>query len=187
MDVLAFCIVYLALFGGLGAAIGNNQRRPLLGFVAGTLLGPIGWFAMALSDYRPKCPACMNRVNHGATICAHCGKVQSQSRPQRPVNESGEIKSGTQNMRALSWVFGCLAAVFLFNAIAVETSIVRLGLVVAGVAFLAIAIMSTGFAVLSKKLPPSVPPPPQSHQPLTPRDLLEREKSRAAQEFLTRM
>ena len=72
---LVFLALYAALFGGVGAMIGSWRGNAIIGFLSGVLLGPIGWLAMALSDYRPRCPQCRGRCDAKAVRCMHCGVI----------------------------------------------------------------------------------------------------------------
>jgi len=69
-------ITWLAIQSGVGLLIGRARGRPLLGWILGLLLGPIGWITMAvLSDKRPKCPECLGVVVPGAKKCKSCGST----------------------------------------------------------------------------------------------------------------
>ena len=84
LDIFTFFIglvVWILIFGLVGALIGKRRGRIGSGVFWGVLFGPLGWLITALlTDLRPKCSLCGAAVNRGATRCCHCG---------------GEISSGT--------------------------------------------------------------------------------------------
>ena len=57
----------------VGAAIAESRGQRVSGVVIGAILGPIGWLILLGLDERPKCPACLGRVNVGASKCCRCG------------------------------------------------------------------------------------------------------------------
>jgi len=61
----------LLLNAGVGFLVGRKFGDGELGIAWGILLGPLGWLIMFLCDSRPKCPACLARIDVGARVC-HC-------------------------------------------------------------------------------------------------------------------
>ena len=58
--------------GLISAAIGSQRESPVLGFLLGFFLGPIGIVLAFLVDNRPTCPFCAERHRTGAVLCPHC-------------------------------------------------------------------------------------------------------------------
>jgi len=82
---VTFCL-YIAICGGVGAIIGSQKKSALGGFIAGALLGPIGWIITCFFDNRDKCPECAARHNDGAKKCPQCqyefDKVEDPETPK---------------------------------------------------------------------------------------------------------
>ena len=57
----------------IGALIGQNKGRPVEGFFAGLLLGPLGLIFIIARSARWKCPECGGAIEKGVRKCRHCG------------------------------------------------------------------------------------------------------------------
>ncbi len=78
VDCFPLCSLLAGAFisGLIGMAIGSLKGSPGLGCVLGFVLGPIGWFIIAVSpDIRPKCPYCKGAIVPGAIKCQNCGST----------------------------------------------------------------------------------------------------------------
>jgi len=81
VDLLTDFLLWMVVFGGVGATIGARKTRVFAGFMWGILLGPIGWLLIAAGpNYGPQCPACKGSVPTDATKCMHCGADLDASR-----------------------------------------------------------------------------------------------------------
>ena len=68
-----FFLIFWILFGVARAMIGARKGEPIVGFILGIFLGPIGLLIVALSKgNRQDCPFCRELIRPGATICPHC-------------------------------------------------------------------------------------------------------------------
>jgi DNA-directed RNA polymerase subunit RPC12/RpoP len=68
-----FLVMWIVLFGALGAVIGERKGIGGQGFAVGVLLGPLGvLFVLAASGNRVRCPACRELVDPAASVCPHC-------------------------------------------------------------------------------------------------------------------
>ncbi len=50
--LVVWIVLYVAILGGVGALIGRRNDQPILGFVLGLFLGPIGWIVVAVLGSR---------------------------------------------------------------------------------------------------------------------------------------
>ena len=75
-------LVLWLLFGLIGALIGNKKGRPLEGFFAGLLLGPIGLIFIIARKPKWTCPECNGAVGKDVRKCKHCGSDLVQTKPQ---------------------------------------------------------------------------------------------------------
>ncbi len=76
MELGQFLLIYFAsalVCGFIGCFIGSIRGSGRTGFALGFFAGPLGWLISFFVDQRPQCPACLGRVNTGATKCMHCG------------------------------------------------------------------------------------------------------------------
>ena len=72
-ETMFFGLMWIVLFGALGAAIGEKKGIGGQGFAVGALLGPLGvLFVLAASGNRVRCPACRETVDPAASVCPHC-------------------------------------------------------------------------------------------------------------------
>lgn len=69
---LAGCV----LCATLGKARG---RDPVMCFGAGLFLGPLALVWIAITDARPQCTACRERIDREATICPKCRTARAAS------------------------------------------------------------------------------------------------------------
>lgn len=66
--------IWCFIWGVLSAIVANRKKNPLLGFLAGILLGPIGFlFSFFVTDKRRKCPECGGTIPDAVKRCKHCG------------------------------------------------------------------------------------------------------------------
>lgn len=75
-------IIILAslIFGAVG--IGMAQQKgihPLMGFIAGALLGPLVFLIGFVKVEKRKCPHCAELVKLSARICPHCQQKMYRS------------------------------------------------------------------------------------------------------------
>jgi hypothetical protein len=77
LDIFTFFIglvVWILIFGLVGALIGRRRGRIGSGVFWGVLFGPLGWLITALlKDLRLKCSLCGGVINPGVSRCCHCG------------------------------------------------------------------------------------------------------------------
>lgn len=66
-------IILWIISGIIGALIGQKKGRPLEGFFAGLLLGPIGLIFIIVRQPKWKCPECGGAIDKGVRKCKHCG------------------------------------------------------------------------------------------------------------------
>jgi len=72
-EVIFFLLMWIVLFGALGAAIGEKKGIGGQGFAVGVLLGPLGvLFVLAASGNRVRCPSCREFIDPAASVCPHC-------------------------------------------------------------------------------------------------------------------
>ncbi len=70
MEVIVLIWVVCGLAGGM---IGAQKGEPVVGFILGLLIGPLGELVVLRSSGKGKtCPYCKEMVKRGATICKHC-------------------------------------------------------------------------------------------------------------------
>ena len=75
-------VILWVLMGLIGAAIGQRKGRPLEGFFAGLLLGPIGLIFIIVRQPKWKCPECGGAVDRGVKKCKHCGSELGQAKTE---------------------------------------------------------------------------------------------------------
>ena len=74
MDSTIVVLLWIAIGGLVGAAIGQKKGRAGGGFVLGAVLGFLGWILVAVGpNMGPKCPECGGDVVEGARKCKNCG------------------------------------------------------------------------------------------------------------------
>jgi hypothetical protein len=58
----------------LSTHIGIKRGFPILGFINGLVLGPLGLLIVAIQDdrIRKPCPECAEMVKKAAKVCPHC-------------------------------------------------------------------------------------------------------------------
>jgi len=79
-ETMFFLVMWIVLFGALGAVIGEKKGIGGQGFAIGVLLGPLGvLFVLAASGNRVRCPACREMVDPAASVCPHCQRQISES------------------------------------------------------------------------------------------------------------
>lgn len=66
-----FLLVWLAM-AAVAAIIGHGKENAFGSFFLTLAVGPLGVFASAFIDGRPRCSACQEHVGSKATICPHC-------------------------------------------------------------------------------------------------------------------
>jgi hypothetical protein len=78
-------IFYIMLIAGvIGFLIGQKKRYGLQGFIAGALLGFIGWIWIATLKPRWRCPECGGAVEKGFNRCKNCGAdIKPQNSDQK--------------------------------------------------------------------------------------------------------
>jgi hypothetical protein len=81
---LAFALCYVVVGAGVGLAIADVRGIKVGGAVLGAVLGPIGWLILLCLETRPRCPACLGRVNVGARQCCHCAAELPAPPPPEP-------------------------------------------------------------------------------------------------------
>jgi hypothetical protein len=55
-----------------GVMIASQKDYPVGGFILCLLFGPVGMFACAFIDGRPKCPQCKTALSDGPPQCPSC-------------------------------------------------------------------------------------------------------------------
>ena len=80
-------IIVMLVMGVIGGAIGHAKGgKEVLGFVAGLILGPIGWLFIAILPTENRtCPDCKEAIKKDAAVCKHCGR-RLGSPAQRPAS-----------------------------------------------------------------------------------------------------
>jgi hypothetical protein len=71
-------IILWIIFAIIGALIGQKKGRPLEGFFAGLLLGPIGLIFIIVRQPKWKCPECGGAIDKNVRKCKHCGSEIKQ-------------------------------------------------------------------------------------------------------------
>ena len=68
-------VLYIAVFGIGGFAIGNAKGLALIGFIVGAILGPLGVVIMFAVPPAPShvCPHCGGLISTGFAKCKNCG------------------------------------------------------------------------------------------------------------------
>lgn len=66
-------VILWIIFGLIGAAIGQKKGRPIEGFFAGLLLGPLGLIYIIVKKPKWKCPECGGTIDKDVRKCKHCG------------------------------------------------------------------------------------------------------------------
>lgn len=93
---LGGCFTGFIVFGLIGWAIGHAKGQPGAGFLAGALLGPLGWLIMLLiSDARATCDECGGFIADGARRCKNCGVVLARV-DDRPVRKAPPLSKATK-------------------------------------------------------------------------------------------
>ena len=70
MEAIGFWVWFGSII--CGVMIASQKDYPVGGFILSLLFGPVGMFACAFIDGRPKCPQCKTPLSDGPAQCPSC-------------------------------------------------------------------------------------------------------------------
>lgn len=78
---MAGLVLIWICFGLIASIVGSKKGEGVIGFILGSLLGPIGLLIVIASKGKDgwRCSFCRELVHKDATVCKHCNSALAQS------------------------------------------------------------------------------------------------------------